>query len=68
MSSTVLVLGASGTLRNKGIENSAHHRATLAKDARVAAAASASPNQPGLSTMTTLTTNSKPAVGSCTLI
>jgi hypothetical protein len=37
----------SGTRRSSGIENSAHHTATLMKVARVAAPASGKPNHAG---------------------
>ncbi len=50
----------SGTRRNSGIENSAHHTATLRKDRREACPASRMPNVDGERIQATFSASSRP--------
>ena len=52
--------GGSGTHSSRGMENSAHHSATVTNETRTASAVSARPNPPGYSVISTFRANSRP--------
>ena len=54
------VRGGSGTWRNRGMEKTSHHAATITKDRRTASAGPASPNVPGDRVIATLRANRIP--------